>query len=61
MEEFLRYIAIIKELLDNDYEKQRVFYDKGVWYDRHTCKNLTLDELEKEVLTIGFQVKHDEE
>lgn len=55
MEEFQRYVRIIKQILDRDYGKERVFYDSGDWYDRNFCRNLSLDELEKEVLDIVNQ------
>lgn len=61
MEEFLKYVNIIKQILDRDYGKERVFYNNGEWYDRDTCKNLSLDELEKEVMNSVFQSERDNE
>lgn len=61
MQEFLRYINIIKQVLDRDYGKERVFYNDGEWYDRNSCKNLSLDELEKEVVEVVSQPEKDKE
>lgn len=55
MQEFMRYINIIKQALDRDYGKERVFYNDGEWYDRSTCKNMSLDELEREVMDVVSQ------
>lgn len=52
MNEFTRYIAIIKTILDNDYGKERVFYNDGEWYDRNASRRISLDELQKEVMGV---------
>lgn len=57
----MKYINIIKQVLDRDYGKDRVFYNDGVWYDRNSCKNLSLDELEKEVVEIVSQSEKEKE
>lgn len=61
MQEFMRYINIIKQALDRDYGKERVFYNDGEWYDRSTCKNMSLDELEREVMDVVSQSEKDNE
>jgi hypothetical protein len=61
MQEFMKYINIIKQVLDRDYGKERVFYNNGEWYDRNTSKNMSLDELESEVLGIVSQSEKDNE
>lgn len=61
MNEFLRYIEMIKKAIDIDYEKERVFYDSGEWYDRNECRNISLDELESilEGIAIGLQGQYE--
>ena len=58
MPEFLKYIAIIKNLIDYDYEKGRVFYENGVWYDRDASRNISLEELEKIAMSIVENLHH---
>lgn len=45
--EKLAYVEMIKNVLDREYGKEVVFYDKGEWYSRYYCRNITIDELAK--------------
>lgn len=53
MNELLAYINMIKKLIDNDSEKETVFYNDGEWYSRSHSRNISLKELEEWVLSIS--------
>lgn len=59
MSEKMRYVEIIKNIIDWDYGKEIIFYDNGRWYSRKDCDYISLDELEDWVYDVAS--KHREE
>lgn len=45
MKELLKYVDIIKDIINYHYEKEVVFYNNGEWYSREHSRNITLEEL----------------
>ncbi|MCE5220197.1 MAG: hypothetical protein LLF98_02720 [Clostridium sp.] len=52
MKELLLYIQTLKQIVDENYGKECVFYDEGEWYSREHSRHITPQELCDYVISI---------
>jgi hypothetical protein len=56
MEELLLYIHTLKQIVDENYGKECVFYHDGMWYSRDHSRDITPQELCDYVIRIFHSI-----